>query len=103
MAGTVGILAPVVMQKVEEVGDRASWFIFDLLSKVEFLCKVVSMNCLLVSTGCPCSENNITNVIYGVTAHDLATDHARKRPQGCLITPHTNSIFTLSPRQCNHG
>lgn len=63
MVGTVGILAPVVMQKVEEVGDRASWFIFDLLSKVEFLCKVVSMNCLPVSIGCPCSENNITSSV----------------------------------------
>ena len=49
MGGACDILAPIVVQKVVEIPDRASCFVFDPFCKVEFLGKFILDNCLLVS------------------------------------------------------
>ena len=41
MIGAIGILEPVVVQKVEEIGYRASCFISDPFYKAEFHCKFI--------------------------------------------------------------
>ena len=49
MGGTCSVLATMVVQKVVEISDGESCFVFDPFCKVEFLGKFILDKCLLVS------------------------------------------------------
>ena len=41
MDGSIGVLAPMVMEKVEQVSDRGCCFVFDSQNEAEHCCQVV--------------------------------------------------------------